>query len=159
MRFLLRATAEQSDNWYGYAWVEVDPAQARAIMAMKEAFQAGETMSHRARGQSLYQLWLWDHGTLGTARFYEELDLEDFLTEEEIETFDHEEVLVVPDERQLGDAFEEADEERTDADQVIVEDYCIRFFAYQKYVDHGITTAMIKYETLLPLLEEPSCES
>jgi hypothetical protein len=154
MRFLLRATADLADAWYGYAWVEIDPAQVQALMSLKEAFQAAYTSGHKASGQSLYEMWFWDHGTTGTARFYENLELEDFLTEEEITVFERRDLLVVPDERQLGDTFEEKDPERTDCDQVVITDDSVSFFAYPKHGDFSVRTSSITFEALLPLLEE-----
>jgi hypothetical protein len=145
MQFLVCVRSDQQELWYGACLVQVDKEDVQVLSGFKELFQMV-----KSRDDSLYEMYFWDRMTVS---FYESPLYEDFLSEEEHAELDSNDILKLPDAREISKAL--GNPERTECDQFIVVEEGVRFMAIPKHCDYRIETAStITWDMLLEVLKD-----
>lgn len=147
MRFMIRAMQQEFDDdaWAGWAWVVLDDADVKELLEKRELLGMVKSKSDQ-----IYEMRFWSH----PAYFYEDgdVDFEDFLTEVEIQEFETEGFLRVPDARVLpGDAkgvgFNHC-AESADCEQLVITERGVSFYSILERIDRGVCTDEVSWDLL-----------
>ncbi|MDA4131908.1 MAG: hypothetical protein OK454_02105 [Thaumarchaeota archaeon] len=148
MRFMIRALQQEynDDPWSGWAWVVLDDAAIKELLEKRELLQMVKSKSDQ-----IYEMWFWSH----PAYFFEDGDInyEDFLTRVEIEEFESEGFLRVPDTRELpmdgeGVGFGR-EPEGADCEQLVISERGVSFYSCLERIDGNVRSDEVSYELLL----------
>jgi hypothetical protein len=147
MKFILEVSATDGATlgWHGVAVVDLSKENIQKLLVRQELFQMV-----RSKDDGLWDMFFADDTA---CCYYENADLEDVLNTSELATFEQEEVLLFLDSSR-DSVLEEAlgDVERTEIDQVVIDDVGVRFYAGLRNSDESIESVYLKYDRLLTAL-------
>ncbi len=148
MKFILEVSATDGSTlgWHGVAVVDLSKENIQKLLARRELFQMV-----RSKDDRLWDMFFSDDTD---CVYYENAELGDVLNTSELATFEQEELLLFLDSSRDA-ALEEAlgDMERTEVDQIIVDDVGVRFYAGLRHSDENIESVYLKYDRLLMALK------
>ena len=137
MKILMLTSSSNSElGWCEHAFIELSPQDRKDILERRELYQ----MVH-SKASNLWSLVFWDNLP---GEFYEDLDLSKHLTEKQLEEFDDERIIVLPDEFTMGDA----EPARTECDRLVVEEREFYYKAIVKHTDVYVQTPGLKYDLI-----------
>lgn len=152
MKYALRCWCSVDASMPEVAIVNLSLEDVRLIFRRRRAY-----LTLRARDNSLDEMRFWNV----QARFYDRLpvdgpaaaDLDDVCPAiKPILDCDKELITLADDEASAVDPYEA----RTDGDRLCLDDRGVWWTCYPKHCDDPLFTALIPYEELEPLLEEPA---
>ena len=137
MKILLTCTSSNSDLcWCQYAIVTLSDEARKEVLARRELHQMV-----KSRDADLWDLTFW--GIPG--EFYDDLNIEDLLTDEQHAAFESKDWVVLPDD------FEDpvVDAARTECDRMVITVDGFYWKAIAKHTDVYVETATMPYEAVL----------
>lgn len=137
MKILLTCTSSNPDlSWCRYAVVELTDEARKEVLARRELHQMV-----KSRDRDLWDLTFW--GMPG--EFYDDIDTEDLLTDEQQAELESKEWLVLPDDSDI----DVSDAARTECDRMVINDDGFYWKCIAKHTDVYIETSKIPYEAVL----------